>query len=341
MAWWLRWAVGTILITLEWEWYTRPWLRRSHVFTGIYCFACALLVMPLMVLYFPVELLALGRLWLLRDSHQTSVSGNVAHGGGCFVPDAAFRVASFNVQSCTGSDVLTNVERTGRAIAKLGADMVALQEVEVTPRCNQVAELAAAAGFAYWDFLATRPLTGAQGHYGNAILSKHRITARRVVHFERWWGRAPRACLLVRAEVEANRLLQSVWFGSGHLQHDFTGLENSAQLRTLATELVGMDSVTTPCIFGLDANMAGYKLVSLAAEFGLLEHCGSAHSGTYPASQPLYRLDGLLTVDRTAALLIEPDEGFSAAASWDEATQTHASDHRPVYGRIVGFRDSR
>ena len=75
--------------------------------------------------------------------------------------------------------------------------------------------------------------------------------------------------------------------------------------------------------------------------FGLLEHCGSAHSGTYPASQPLYRLDGLLTVDRTAALLIEPDEGLSAAASWDEVTQTHASDHRPVYGRLVGFRDSR
>jgi endonuclease/exonuclease/phosphatase family metal-dependent hydrolase len=336
---WLRWAVGTTMIVLEWEWYTRPWLRRSYIGTSIYCIACTLLTAPLLAVYLPAELFAHGRLWLRRSHYQTSVHRKALHQTKHVADADFFRVASFNVQSCTGSDVHENVERTARTIAKLRADIVALQEVEVTPWCNQPAELAAAAGFDHFEFFATRPLTGVEGHYGNAILSKHRITARRVVQFERWWGRAPRACLLVRvcAPPSRSNLPESLWFGSCHLQHDLTGLENGQQLRMLATELAGIESAHAPCVVGVDANMAARTLGSLAAECGLVEHCGWAHSGTFPASRPLCRLDGILSVDRPAPLLIEPEEALGALASWDEMTQTHASDHRPVCGRLVGF----
>lgn len=308
----LRWCVGTVVIAAEWQWYTRAWLRSSTVLTAAYCVGVLVAFSPVLLLWAPLEALACAWRWRLREERR--VEGRPGDG------DVLCRVGSYNVQSCIGSDGEVDVRRTARVLSALNLDLVAVQEVEqLEGDDDQVSALARFAGYDHWDFVGTRPSRLGKGMYGNAILSRLPILERRTTPFEAWWGRAARACLLAKVEVKGKG---GLWFCASHFQHDPTGLENQAQLADLARQL----PKDAPAIIGVDSNMIGSKLCAAAADVGLVDWCGVEHAATFPASRPLYRLDGLLA---TSGVTIVPDEDASAS-SFDG--QHHASDHLPVVG---------
>ena len=250
-------------------------------------------------------------------------------------PSARLRVASYNIQSGVGSDMQLNLPRVARALQRMGhLDLVALQEVDVTVDVDQVAEIARLAGFAHHAFVGTRPSKLGVGEYGDAVLSRLPIEETHVLRFRRWWLRAERACLFVKVRVppetgssarppRRSRAIRegeeggrggrqsaipaagrgdTVWFGSAHLQHDITALENGAQLQELQQAIAGGSGSSLPqlpggagrTVVGVDANMLGWRLVHDAAAKGLAEHCGVQHPSTFPAVRPLYRCVSLL-----------------------------------------------
>ena len=84
-----------------------------------------------------------------------------------------FRVATFNVHHCEGTDGRTDVERVARVIEKTNADLVALQELDRgmsrTKRVDQPAELGQMTGMRV-SFFPT--LSRGGGEYGIAIASR-------------------------------------------------------------------------------------------------------------------------------------------------------------------------
>jgi hypothetical protein len=382
----LRWVVGTALIYAEWQVYTTPVLRRSTALAVLWYLLCAALASPFLLVWLPLEAATLGWLCCRgapaagapidtagtkrvakpdRSPSRSRSRSPARRGGGLIagrgVGGAELRVASYNIQSGVGSDMELNIARIARALVRMGPlDLVALQEIDVTSAEDQVAEIARLAGFAHHAFVGTRPSKLGAGQYGDAVLSRLPIEATHVHNFKRWWLRAERACLFVQVRLpsatKASRSRQQpttsghdgcIWFGSAHLQHDITALENGAQLRELrqaiATSLPGGDGRT---VVGLDANMLGWpRLVHAAEAAGLVEHCGVRHPSTFPAVSPLYRLDGLLsakrggsgagTVGDVTVRVTDGDMALSAVGSWDPETGEHSSDHMPVVGTLM------
>lgn len=85
-----------------------------------------------------------------------------------------FRVMTYNVHSCVGTDGQLNVARVADVISRADPDVVALQELDVcqsrSGRVNQPAWLAEQLNM-HVHFTAARACD--EGHYGNAILSRH------------------------------------------------------------------------------------------------------------------------------------------------------------------------
>jgi endonuclease/exonuclease/phosphatase family metal-dependent hydrolase len=92
-----------------------------------------------------------------------------------------FRIVSYNVHSCVGLDGRLSPARIGRVLAQCGADVVALQELDVNRRRSgsrdQTLEIARALGFEQVVFQPA--ISTADEHYGDAILSRLPL---RVVH---------------------------------------------------------------------------------------------------------------------------------------------------------------
>lgn len=309
----LRWMFGSLVLATHDTWASVRWLRASWTLTTIYVVVIGVLLSPLWVPFLVLEL------WDRMISLATAVS-EVQAGFDDARPGP--RVGTFNIQSCIGSDCATDVARVARALNAMRLDIVAIQEVD----SGQLSDIARATGLEHFEFCCTR---GCREH-GIAILSRAPIVERRVAMFERWWGREQRGFLLVR--VDASRLEGEepfLWFGSAHLQNDVSGLEPLTQLKQLG-QAVPHDF---PCVVGLDANMMGWKLVRAAASCGLVEQCGPSYGATFPATWPLYRLDGLLT-RHGSGVIVAFSEQVAGSAAWDDVTAAFVSDHLPVCGTL-------
>ena len=354
----LRWVVGTGLIYAEWQVYTTPLLRRSTPLAVVWYLFCAALSSPFLLLWAPLEAATVGYLhWAGIFGPVQQVPNGIPRNGA--MPTGALRsssgrspspararrhspttgqlrVVSYNIQSGVGSDMRCDLPRVARSLRRMGPlDLVALQEIDITEGEDQVAEIARLAGFAHHAFVGTRPSELGKGEYGDAILSKLPIEETHVHWFRQWWLRAQRACLFVRVQPPGSG---SVWFGSGHLQHDITSYENSEQfveLRDAIAALPGAAAATTAV--GLDANMLGIRMANAAHSAGLVEHCGAAHPSTFPAIRPLYRLDGLLSsaCDGVELEVSSADMRLSAEGSADPETGEQVSDHMPVLGTLL------
>lgn len=291
------------------------------------------------------------------------VPADNASAGGDFVSarQAIMRVASYNLQSCVGSDVQRDEERTARAIVKLGTEamplqLCALQEIEKA----QFVRLQKLTGMTHGIFHATRE----KDQYGIAVLSRLPVIEHSVLRFRKWWMRGQRACLFVKVAIPQQEKETFLWFATAHLQNDLTGLENSLQLKNIVahvpTIVQGGSNMPTHCVVGMDSNLPAFRMGLITRRLGLRDAtlsvqsvmprgrckkkaykvCYSEHPPTFPSVSPSVKLDALVYTTTAAkkggvkVIVSTEDAKLSETASLDEISGHHASDHRPVVGTV-------
>lgn len=203
------------------------------------------------------------------------------------------RVATFNVHHCEGTDGRVDPGRIAAVIARLGADLVALQELDVglerSGRVDQPAELAEATGLTV-DFHPVLEKDG--GHYGIALAAPGPLRGERV-DLPRLRGEEPRAAVVAR--------WRDVTFVSTHLSRSREA--RAAQIEALAELARGAEP---PVVVLGDLNERRSGLGPLF------------RAGLTDGRKPLRR--GALRIDHILA-----GRGLTVAAS--SALRTGASDH--------------
>ena len=108
------------------------------------------------------------------------------------------RVATFNVHHCQGRDGKVDVERVAEVLRDTGAEVVALQELDLalerTGFTNQAGELAAATGLTV-EFHSL--LRRGDGRYGIALAAYGRLDSE-LIHLPRLAGEEPRGAVVGR-----------------------------------------------------------------------------------------------------------------------------------------------
>jgi len=231
-------------------------------------------------------------------------------------------VATYNTHRCIGTDGVRNPDRVAAVLREVGADVVALQEVDHlhagSPESNQATHIAARLGL--------RPISGPtvlreDGHYGNALLTRLPVLAVRR-HDLSVPGREPRGALDVTLVCGTARLrVVATHFG-------LRAPERKAQARRVLEEIVGTggrpggapDDHHATVLLG-DFNVwhvFARSAAWLAAHFG-----PTPRPRTYPSRWPLFRIDRIWVRPATALL--------SARAHASPLARL-ASDHLPVRG---------
>ena len=217
-------------------------------------------------------------------------------------------VATYNVHRCVGRDGRFDPERTLAVLRELDADAVALQELQWRPddAMHLLQELALKLGYAA---LAGPTLLRADGHYGNAVLTRLPLLDTATVDLS-VPGREPRGALLALLETPAGplRLIAT------HL--GLRPYERRLQMRRLLA--LPRERAAATVLLG-DLNewfLWGRPLRWLHARFG---HTPAPPS--FPARRPLLALDRIWVEPRSIL------RGLHAHAS---PLARVASDHLPL-----------
>ncbi|BAH37298.1 hypothetical protein GAU_0256 [Gemmatimonas aurantiaca T-27] len=232
--------------------------------------------------------------------------------------DDAFTVASYNIRHGRGMDGVVDLHRTGEAIARLGADVVALQEVdrnvERSGRVDEPRVLGEQLSMSH-AFGAFMPYQG--GEYGMAIVS--RLPIRRSQALRLPDGNEPRVALLAELELPSGARVLVVnvhfdWVGNDTLRY--------AQVKALGAVL---DTVRLPVILLGDFN-------------------DQPASRTLQHWQPRFRVAAKPESDRFTFSSTEPKQEIdhillAPARAWGEATvrvitDPITSDHRPIVAQL-------
>ena len=217
-------------------------------------------------------------------------------------------VATYNVHRCTGGDGTFDPERTLAVLRELDADVVALQELQWRPgdAIHLLEEFAQSLGY---TALAGPTLLRADGHYGNAVLT--RLPVRDSVRIDLSVpGREPRGAL--------NALLETPT-GPLRLIATHLGLrpyERRMQMRRLLILDRGQASATV--LLG-DLNewfLWGRPLRWLRARFGR-----TPSPPSFPARWPLLALD---------RIWVEPRLSLHQLGAHASPLARTASDHLPL-----------
>jgi endonuclease/exonuclease/phosphatase family metal-dependent hydrolase len=224
------------------------------------------------------------------------------------------KVATYNVHRCVGTDGREDAGRVAAVLAELGADVVALQEVESRPSrtaLRQGEELARRLGL---ELLEGPLLFEGAGQYGNAVLSRFPLTPLRRHRF-------PRAGREARGFLHAELL-----DGDGQAWHviathlDLAPRARSAQLGILAAEL---PLAPFPALLMGDLNewRRWTRALGLLGRSGRLLPARPSFPSRYP----------VLALDRIVARGARVEEGPVVHRT---ALSRQASDHLPVWARL-------
>jgi endonuclease/exonuclease/phosphatase family metal-dependent hydrolase len=195
------------------------------------------------------------------------------------------RLATYNIHKCRGMDGRTRPDRIAEVIARLEADVVALQEVVGAGPGDegQAAYLGAQLGMG-WVMSSTRLLRGRE--YGNAVLSRFPIVEH--IPCDLTCGRRePRGCQRVDVDIGGTTLhVYNVHLGTAVL-------ERRQQAPRLAT-FVADASVTGPKVLLGDFNewirgLTSKTLDSMLQGVDLSAYLRSRR--TYPGVMPVFHLD--------------------------------------------------
>ena len=162
------------------------------------------------------------------------------------------RVATYNVHACCGMDRQRSEARIAEVIAELDADIVGLQELDLSRArsrgVDQAGVIAQQLGWHRYFHPAMR--TGAE-HYGNAILSRYPLTLRQACELPgagTFYCRESRIAISMDVETP---------LGVVHVINTHFGLGRSERLlqaQQLNDEWLGADSSETPLILLGDFN---------------------------------------------------------------------------------------
>ncbi|MGH7563074.1 MAG: endonuclease/exonuclease/phosphatase family protein [Gemmatimonadota bacterium] len=237
---------------------------------------------------------------------------------------STLRILVYNIHAGKDAAGRENLERVARLVREQDVDVALFQEVdrgtERSGGVDQPAELAHLTGF-HVAFGKTLDYQG--GEYGLAVLSRWPIEADTLhplpVHppQERAGGsREPRGGLAVRIRSPWGPVLVI----DTHLDpsaEDTWRLQEVARLRKIA----GRAAAGAPVLIGGDLNAEPESAVvtelNAARWRDAWAHCGSGPGLTYPAGEPVKRIDYLLLPD-----------GMSCRSA--DVLATDPSDHRPV-----------
>ncbi|MBL0940338.1 MAG: endonuclease/exonuclease/phosphatase family protein [Gemmatimonadaceae bacterium] len=232
--------------------------------------------------------------------------------------DTVFTVASYNIRHGRGMDGVVNLQRTGEAIARLGADIVALQEVdknvERSGRVDEPQVLGSQLRMEY-AFGAFMPYQG--GEYGMGMLSRFPI--RRMHALRLPDGNEPRVALMVEVELPNARRVLVVnvhfdWVANDTLRY--------AQVAALGAVL---DTVSIPIVLLGDFNDQpdSRTLTRWQQRFRTVEKPASDRF-TFSSTEPKQEIDHIL---------LAPVAAWGATTA-RVMTDTLTSDHRPVVARV-------
>jgi endonuclease/exonuclease/phosphatase family metal-dependent hydrolase len=231
------------------------------------------------------------------------------------VPQLDLSVASYNIHKAVGADRRRDPARIARVIAEIGADILALQEVDL--RFGNRAGLLDLA--ALRDELGLIPvpvdsLGDAHGFHGNLILVRNALIE--VVHHLALPGLEPRGALMTDITI-AGQPLRVI---GAHL-----GLWPGSRAQQTRALLAKLDSLPPrPTLLMGDLNEwrgdNGSSLAPLMSYFG-----PSATVRSFPARFPLVPLDRMMSC---------PLGELSQAEAHRTPLSRVASDHLPIKARL-------
>ena len=239
------------------------------------------------------------------------------------------RVATYNVHGCVGMDRQRSEARIAGVIAEMSLDVIALQELDLGRRrsagADQTRIIAEQLGWYSHFYPAMRR---DDEHYGNAILSRYRITFRRAVRLP---GRPPFFCRENRAaiEVEIQTNLGKVHIINTHLGLGWRERFLQAQLFTSAEWHAAIAGDTPLILLGDFNSLRGsraYRTLNrhLRDVRELIESTGPIP--TFPTRFPLLAVDHIFVNGAVQPLSLTVHRSSLARI---------ASDHFPLMTEIV------
>jgi endonuclease/exonuclease/phosphatase family metal-dependent hydrolase len=237
---------------------------------------------------------------------------------------SAIRVMTYNVHGCVGTDDHLSVERIASVIARHGADVAALQEVDVgksrsgfVDQAGRVGELA---GMHVAFGAASR--SGSE-RYGNAVLSRWPL---RVVRRAALPARTPRAERRSALRVAIDHPYGELQLVNTHLSVDRD--ERLLQARMLAEDWAS-EQESGPFILCGDFNARPgsppHLLLSGALRDARQGRAPAPRRATWPAPMPVFRLDHVFVGQRIHVDGVE--------VPFNRLTRV-ASDHLPVIATV-------
>jgi endonuclease/exonuclease/phosphatase family metal-dependent hydrolase len=221
-------------------------------------------------------------------------------------------VATYNIHRCIGLDRRADPGRIVAVIREMAPDILALQEVESARAAHQPEYLSTATSYAV---LLGPTLQRRDGHYGNALLVRHRILEVRWIDLS-IPGREPRCALDMDLDIDGFPLRVI----TTHL--GLSAAERTIQVTRLLEAV--RSSFAHPIVLLGDLNEwrpGANTLRRLKRFFG-----GSRTVRSFPARRPLLALDGIWA--RPISVLHDLQVHASPLARV-------ASDHLPVRGTLV------
>jgi endonuclease/exonuclease/phosphatase family metal-dependent hydrolase len=218
----------------------------------------------------------------------------------------SLRIATFNIEHGRGADGVADPGRLANALARLDADVLGLQEVDVNvARSNRLdqARLAADATGLQVVFGPVRRV-GWRGRYGNALLARGEITDIEVSELPRSPQGDARSALLASVALDGRALAVATTHLSVRYEDAIVQLE---------AVLVALAARPAPRLLLADCNMAPAAVAPLVRAAGMALAVGPP---TFPAAAPRVQIDHIAA----AGLHLGPPT----------APDADVSDHRPL-----------
>lgn len=233
--------------------------------------------------------------------------------------ESQFRLVTYNVHGCAGTDGRVSPRRIARILAEQAPDIVALQEVDLGRRRSRAEDQAAMIAQALGLHVVFCPtITHGGEHYGHALLSRWPIEVAKRAFLpsdaKSWW-KEPRAALWARVQIGS----RSVNVVTTHLGLGARERELQVQV-LLGPDWIGGMPSDEPVIICGDFNfMPGsrpYRLLASRLKDVQLAQSGRRPLLTFTSLRPFTRLDHVFVSPHlTSARVVVPRNHLTRFAS--------------------------